>query len=35
LGGGAHLDLGLPGLSLRLSGDYLKYSLDEERFRGS
>lgn len=35
LGGGAHLDFGLPGLSLRLSGDYLKYSLDEERFRGS
>jgi opacity protein-like surface antigen len=35
LGGGAHLDLGLPGLSLRLSGDYLKYSLDEARFRGS
>ena len=34
LGGGAHLDFGLPGLSLRLSGDYLKYSLDEERFRG-
>jgi opacity protein-like surface antigen len=35
LGGGAHLDFGLPGLSLRLSGDYLKYSLDEERFRAS
>jgi opacity protein-like surface antigen len=35
LGGGVHLDLGLTGLSLRLSGDYLKYSLDEERFRGS
>lgn len=34
LGGGAHLDLGLPGLSLRLSGDYLKYSLDEAQFRG-
>jgi opacity protein-like surface antigen len=33
LGGGAHLDLGLPGLSLRLSGDYLKYSLDQGRFR--
>ena len=35
LGGGAHLDFGLPGLSLRLSGDYLKYSLDEARFRSS
>jgi opacity protein-like surface antigen len=35
LGGGAHLDVGLPGLSLRLSGDYLKYSLDETQFRGS
>lgn len=35
LGGGAHLDLGLPGLSLRLSGDYLKYSLDESRVRDS
>jgi len=35
LGGGVHLDLGLPGLSLRLSGDYLKYSLDESRFRDS
>jgi opacity protein-like surface antigen len=34
-GGGVHLDLGLPGLSLRLSGDYLKYSLDEAGFRGS
>jgi opacity protein-like surface antigen len=33
-GGGAHLDLGVPGLSLRLSGDYLKYALDESRFRG-
>jgi opacity protein-like surface antigen len=35
LGGGVHLDLGLPGLTLRLSGDYLKYSLDEARFRAS
>ena len=34
-GGGVHLDLGLAGLSLRLSGDYLKYSLDEGRFRDS
>ena len=34
-GGGAHLDLGLPGLSLRLSGDYLKYAMDEGRFRAS
>jgi len=33
-GGGAHLDFGLPGLSLRLSGDYLKYSLDQGRFSG-
>jgi opacity protein-like surface antigen len=35
LGGGVHLDLGLPGLALRLSGDYLKYSLDESRIRDS
>jgi opacity protein-like surface antigen len=35
LGGGAHLDVGLPGLSLRLSGDYVRYSLDETQFRGT
>jgi opacity protein-like surface antigen len=33
LGGGAHLNFGLPGLSLRLSGDYLRYSLEEKWFR--
>ena len=33
LGGGVHLDFGLPGLSLRLSGDYLRYSLEERWFR--
>jgi opacity protein-like surface antigen len=35
LGGGVHLDLDLPGLGLRLSGDYLRYSLDEGHFRES
>jgi opacity protein-like surface antigen len=35
VGGGVHLDVGLPGLSLRLSGDYLTYSLDEGKFRDS
>ena len=35
LGGGVHLDFGLPGLSLRLSGDYVRYALDETRFRDS
>jgi opacity protein-like surface antigen len=34
-GGGAHLEVGLMGLSLRLSGDYLKYPLDQGRFRDS
>lgn len=33
VGGGVHVDLGLPGVSLRVSGDYLRYSLDEERVR--
>ncbi len=34
-GGGAHLDVSFASLSLRLSGDYVRYSLDEGRFRDS
>jgi opacity protein-like surface antigen len=34
-GGGAHLGVEFATLSLRLSGDYLRYSLDEGRFRDS
>lgn len=33
IGGGAHLDVSLVMVSFRLSGDYMKYSLDEEKFR--
>ncbi len=34
-GGGAHLDVSLLMFGFRLSGDYMKYSLDEDRFRSS
>lgn len=34
-GGGAHLDVNFATLGFRLSGDYVKYSLDEGRFRDS
>jgi opacity protein-like surface antigen len=34
-GGGAHLDVSLVNLGFRLSGDYVTYALDEERFRDS
>lgn len=34
LGGGAHLDVGVAGLALRISGDYLRYRLDSAKFRG-
>jgi opacity protein-like surface antigen len=33
-GGGAHLDVGMMGLGVRLSGDYLRYRLDSQKFRG-
>jgi opacity protein-like surface antigen len=34
-GGGAHLDLSLMMFSFRLSGDYMTYALDEDRFRAA
>jgi opacity protein-like surface antigen len=33
LGGGVHLDIELLAFSFRLSGDYLHYSLDQDKFR--
>lgn len=35
IGGGLHLDVNLMVLSFRLSGDYLHYSLDQDKFRDS
>jgi|WetSurMetagenome_2_1015567.scaffolds.fasta_scaffold109280_2 opacity protein-like surface antigen len=34
-GGGAHIDLSFLMFSFRLSGDYLKYTLDVDRFRSA
>lgn len=34
-GGGAHIDLSFLVFSFRLSGDYLTYSLDEDKFRSA
>ncbi len=34
-GGGIHLDVSAATMSLRLSGDYLRYSLDDSKFRDS
>jgi len=32
-GGGAHLDIGLVGFTFRVSGDYLSFSPDNEKYR--